>query len=151
MRLGALFLANSAEDSNGLLYVLGGGWDSRYIPAGQIPTLVGVLVARLLLDPLDCDRPHALEFRLEGVDGQQHGLIQIANFTVPRPSGRPQGWEVPLNLNIALNATLPALGEYRWAVFADNVLLGTQPFILTEQPPPGGVPRLTAAPQQPGT
>jgi hypothetical protein len=149
MRLGALFLANSAEDTNGLLYVLGGGWDRRYVPQGQPPTLVGVLVVRVLVDLLECDRPHALEFRMEGVDGQRHGLIQIANFTVARPGGYPQGWEVPLNLNIALNATLPALGEYRWAVFADNVLIGTQPFLLTGEPPPGTPALLAPAPEPP--
>jgi hypothetical protein len=147
VRLGSIFLANSAEIVNGLIYLMGGGWDTANVPPGAPIAYNGSLVVRVLADRAECGRAHLVEIRLEGEDGQLVFRVQ-SEFTPVIPEGFPVAWEVPFSLVVGVGGPLPRYGLYRFVVLVDGILLGTTPMRATEAHIPGG-PQLLL-PQPPG-
>ncbi|HVC40463.1 MAG TPA: hypothetical protein VND54_00640 [Candidatus Saccharimonadales bacterium] len=137
MRLGAILLANAAEmGSNGLIYVLGGGWDTVNVAPGNPISFNGAIIVRLLADRAECGHPHGVEIRLDGEDGEL--VFRVQNPIQPViPEGFPVAWEVPFSLVIGVGGPLPRLGLYRFSVLVDNQIMGTAPMRAVEQALPG--------------
>jgi hypothetical protein len=99
-----IFLADSAEVREGLLFILGGGW-TQVGPQGQPFAIAGLLE----VDWDEANRRHDLEFTIEDEDG---GALMVptptgdqplrigAGVEVGRPAGTPQG--TSFNVPIAL-------------------------------------------------
>ncbi len=120
------------------MYLLGGFWDTVWVPAGQSAGFRGTLLVRLLAARAECDRPHPIEIRCEGEDG---ALIFNVNLTATPtiPPGHPVARQIPLTIVAGLAGPLPRLGLYNIAVLADNALVAEIPFRAVELPagPPG--------------
>jgi hypothetical protein len=127
VRLGAILLANSAEmSSNGLLYLLGGGWDTVNVLPGNPLAFKGALVIRLLADRAECGRSHPVEVRLDGEDGELVFRVQ-SDVNPSIPPEFPMAWDIPFSLVVELGGPLPRLGLYRFSVLVDGALVGTAP------------------------
>jgi hypothetical protein len=135
VKLGWIILANYAEDTNGLLYVAGGGWDTLNVPAplegapeGVFAAIQGTLVVRILFHQTEADRQHSFAVTLVGEDGDEVGRLEGA-VRVDRTPGLPAGWDQNVNLVIPLRGVaLPRPGLYRLSVLVDDQHLGDQPF-----------------------
>jgi hypothetical protein len=138
VRLSSALLANSAEQHDGLIFMLGGGWDTRFVPQGGPLTFSGALVLRLMAHRTECGTAHQLEIRCMHEDGALAFQLGINNLTPQIPPGFPIEWEVPVAIVVELGAILPSYGKYDIAVLADNVFLGSMPFRITDQMPPAG-------------
>jgi hypothetical protein len=148
VRLGAILLANSAEmTNNGLLYLMGGGWDTLNVPPGSPITYQGSLVLRVLADRAECDRQHPVDIRLDGEDGQLVFRVQ-SEIRPVIPEGYPVGWEVPYSLVVQLGGPLPRFGLYRFTVLIDNALIAIAPIRVLEQALPGA-PRVVEVERPP--
>src|SRR5207253_5124565 len=103
MRLDWALLANAAEaPPNGLVYILGAGFDT--LIRDQYPTpLGGVIVLRLQTTRLETERPHKVEVHGSDEDGkpvlQQPIVLNLPARQVP--AEYPPGWD--LSANIVIN------------------------------------------------
>ena len=135
MKLEWMALANYAEDQGGLLYVVGGGWDTVSVqapiegaPDGVFAVIQGTLVVRLLLHTTETGLNHSLSFEIVDEDGQQ-----IANasgdFRVERNVGLPIGWDQSANFVFPLTGIpLAKPGNYTINLRVGDELLGDRPF-----------------------
>jgi len=124
-----LLLCDAADESNGKLYVLGGGWN-QLVPDQS----VNMALAVLLGVPWDqTNRKVQIAATLMTEDGQQ---VQVegqdvgvtGEFEVGRPAGLKPGSNINVPLALKFNGiTLPA-GGYRWEVQIDGTLMATAPF-----------------------
>jgi hypothetical protein len=120
-----LMLADSAQVSEGKLYILGGGWSLTGPPA---PSAIAMLVEV----PWD-QTNRRLEWRLDLVDsdgypvvvgdgqGGTNPVVAAGDFEVGRPPGMPHG--APIALPLALNfgpLPLPANGRFEWRLTLDG-------------------------------
>jgi hypothetical protein len=124
-----LLLCDAADEANGKLYVMGGGW-TTVIPDQP----VNMALALLVEVPWDqANRKFNLIAKLMTDDGEQ---VQVegedvgagGDLEVGRPAGLKPG--TPLNLPLALKfsgVSLPA-GGYRWEVHVDGTLMAKAPF-----------------------
>ena len=135
MKLEWMGLANYAEDQGGLLYIVGGGWDTINVqapiegaPEGVFAVIPGTLVIRLLLQTTETGKGHRLSFEIVDEDGQQ--LMKAdGDFRVERNVGLPIGWDQGANLVFPLTGiTLPKPGNYLINLRVDDELLGDRPF-----------------------
>jgi hypothetical protein len=141
VRVAAAFLANAAEEKGGLVYVLGGFWDTVNVPKGQPLGFRGTLVVRLLAARVECGRNHLVELRCVTEDGQQVFNLNV-NINPQIPPEYPVGWDVPITIVGGMSAPLPRVGLYNIAILADNASIGDVPFRVVELPigmatPPG--------------
>jgi hypothetical protein len=135
MKLDWLALANYAEDRGGLLYLIGGGWDTINVEApieGAPPevfaVIQGMLVIRLLLNTTETGEEHTLFFEIVDEDGQQLVNAQ-AQVRVDRNVRLPIGWDQALNLVFPLTGIpLPRPGNYTINLRVGDELLGDRPF-----------------------
>ncbi len=121
LRLDLLMLARHAEVQNGLVNLLGGGWDTLTAPRGGEATLNGSVAIRLLLDPGEVGESHELRIAIAADDGAELGDFGGA-FEVPSAA---DAWEQ--NVSIALQVTglaLPAPARYTVRLEVDSELLG---------------------------
>jgi hypothetical protein len=124
LRLDLLMLARHAEVQNGLVNLLGGGWDTLTAPPGGEATLNGSVAVRLLLDPDEAGRAHELRIVIAADDGTELGDFGGA-FEVPGS----ERWEP--NVSIALHVSglvLPAPGRYVVRLEVDGEPLGERRF-----------------------
>ena len=135
MKLDWMALANYAEDRGGLLYVVGGGWDTINVEApieGAPPevfvVIQGMLVIRLLLHTTETSKEHTLVFEIVDEDGGQ--LVRAtAQVHVERNVRVPVGWDQALNLIFPLSGIpLPNPGNYTINLRVGDELLGDRPF-----------------------
>lgn len=122
MRLDWAMLANSAQVSDGLAFVLGGGIDTINSP--QIPAAFnGAVLVRLLLHRTEVDKAHVFEVRIMDEDGNQLGQM-AGNFNIPFNKDIPVGWEHPVMfaVNIA-GLQLAKEGRYSFEILADSAHL----------------------------
>lgn len=135
MKLEWMGLANAAENRDGLLYILGGGWDTINVegpiegaPAEVFAVIQGVLVIRLLLHSTETGQTHRLSFEIVDEDGQQHLKAEI-DFRVELLRGLPIGWDQGANAVVPLTGVaLPKPGLYTINLRVDEELLGDRPF-----------------------
>src|SRR6266508_5158369 len=108
MRLEWMTLANYAEEQGGLLYMVGGGWDTINVqgpiegaPDNVFAVIQGMLVVRLLLDSTETGTLHLLTMQVVDEDGQELAKAQ-GEFRVERNVRLPIGWDQGLNLVLPL-------------------------------------------------
>src|SRR6266850_1892036 len=91
------FLADAADVAASKLYVMGGAFDTIFVPGFPATHPVLAVVLRLLLGPHDLDRKHKLDIVLLDADG--HTIASApAEFMVTKSQGLPPGWKQPFTL-----------------------------------------------------
>jgi hypothetical protein len=101
-----LLLANHAEATNGLLYVLGGAWTHHWRPPPAVgeqaqPSSISV-AAVFLVQPDEVGRQHSFLFRIEPEDGEEILRLE-GTFSIAAPADRGS---VPYRSAFAANANL---------------------------------------------
>ena len=131
MRLDWALLANAAEaPPNGLVYILGAGFDTLIRDAYPTP-FGGVIVLRLLTTRLETERPHKLEVHCSDEDGQavlpQPIVLNMPARTVPPEY--PHGWDLAASIVINIS-TVPINkpGFYSFEILIDDQQVRTLPF-----------------------
>lgn len=131
MRLDWALLANAAEaPPNGLVYILGAGFDT--LVRDQYPTpFGGVIVLRLQTTRFETERPHKVEVYCTDEDGQpvlpQPIVLNLPGRQVP--ADYPHGWD--LSASIVINLTTVAInkaGFYNFEILIDDQQVRTLPF-----------------------
>jgi hypothetical protein len=128
-------LANYAEDRGGLLYIVGGGFDTLNIqapiegaPPGVFAVMQGTLVVRILLQREELGKQHKVAFHIVDEDGQQLAKAD-GDFRSEAAPGLPLGWDQAANLIFPLTGlAIPKAGNYTINLFVDDELLGDRPF-----------------------
>jgi hypothetical protein len=131
MRLDWALLANAAEaPPNGLVYILGAGFDTLVRESYPTP-FGGVVVLRLLSTRIESERPHKVEVHCTDEDGRPV-LPQPVVLNLPArhvPSDYPHGWD--LAASIVINLTTVAIaqpGFYNFEILIDDQQVRTLPF-----------------------
>ncbi len=131
MRLDWALLANAAEaPPNGLVYILGAGFDT--LIRDQYPTpFGGVIVLRLQSTRLETERPHKVEVHCSDEDGKPVLAAPVVLNLPARqvPQDYPQGWD--LSASIVINLTTVLIerpGFYRFEILIDDHQVRTLPF-----------------------
>ena len=129
MRIDCALLCDAATVREGLLHILGAGITRAGRPAFPAPVDL-TLALRILVHPTELNRPHELEVRLQGADGEGIGGFVIG-FESDNPGGLEPGEHVSLPLPIVPppDAQLPGPGRYSFEVLIDGVHQATVPFI----------------------
>jgi hypothetical protein len=132
-------LARHAEVQDGLINVLGGGWDTLTVtdrPGGEhagVGTLNTSVVIRLLLDPSEVGASHDLRVVIVGVDGAELG--DFGGDIDAAGAVDALGWEQNVSVALQLAALpLPALGPYTVRLEVDGAVLGERQFRVQPQP-----------------
>lgn len=136
-KLDWMMLANYAEapPGGGLVYIMGGAWDTLTIgaPLENAPpnisgVLTGFLVIRVVFHLTETNREHKIEVSLVDEDGAE--LAQItADFRVDRTPGIPSGWDQGSNFVMPLQGIgLPKFGNYTFNLLVDGNHIGERPF-----------------------
>lgn len=107
-----LILADMAEVVNGKLYLMGGGWDRRFVSDFEKPIALNIAVGVLVPWTL-ANQPHTLTVRLE--DGDGHVILPQAEamLTVGRPPQSTPGQKFRAMISIAGQWKLPSPGSYQ--------------------------------------
>ncbi len=130
-------LANYAEapTQTGLLYIIGGGWDTATIgapienaPPGIVAAIVGHLVLRFGFHVTETDREHSASITIIDEDGGQAGSLE-ASFRVDRIRGLPPSWLQGVNIVIPLTGmALRKFGPYQIAISLNGNYVGSHQF-----------------------
>jgi hypothetical protein len=131
MRLDWALLANSADaPPNGLVYILGAGFDTLNRDAYPTP-FGGVVVLRVLATRIEAERPHKVEVHCVDEDGKAVLPQPIVLNLPPRhvPPDFPHGWDLAASIVINLS-TVPIAepGLYNFAILIDDQQVRTLPF-----------------------
>jgi hypothetical protein len=131
VRLDWALLANAAEaPPNGLVYILGAGFDT--LMRDQYPTpFGGVIVIRVQSTRLESERPHKVEVHCSDEDGRPVLTNPIVLNLPPRqiPTDYPHGWD--LSASIVINLTTVPIerpGFYNFEIMIDDHQVRTLPF-----------------------
>jgi hypothetical protein len=116
-----MMLADAAQEVNGKLYVLGGGWSIT----GPTPPPMAIA---LKLDVPWTDAGKLHDFRLVLVDADGHQVVAPAGdgveasgqFEVARPPGLPAGTDIDLALAVTIGPLPLAPGRYAWQLWVDG-------------------------------
>lgn len=138
MRLDWALLANSAEaPPNGLVYILGAGFDT--LLREQFPTpFGGVVVLRVLTTRLESERPHKVEVHCSDEDGKAILRQPIVLNLPPRqvPPDYPHGWDLAASIVINLTGVaIESPGHYRFEILIDDQQVRTLPFRAVKAQP----------------
>lgn len=133
-----MLLCDYAEELNGKLYVMGGGWSRNFTP-GQPSNMA--LAIKLTIPWNEANRPYDINVRLvddnhdpvrneEGKDIEIVGKVEV---------GRPPGIRPGSNLDSALALTFAGLillpGTYVWELLIDSKVLESTPFDVIDPNP----------------
>ena len=135
-----LMLSDHAEVVNGKLYMMGGGYDRRYISDIKVPVTLRTVVSVLVPWNLT-NQAHAVKLRLETEDGRTLGQEVQGNLTVGRSVQAIAGQLFRVMAVINFTLTLPQLGGYRIFATLENGESKATTFyaVSTETPArPGG-------------
>ena len=114
-----LMLSDHAEVVNGKLYMMGGGYDRRYISDIKTPVTLTTVVSVLVPWNLT-NQAHSVKLRLETEDGTMQGQEVQGNLTVGRSAQAISGQLFRVMAVINFTLTLPHLGGYRIIATLDN-------------------------------
>ena len=139
MKLHWMVLANAAEAHEGLVSLLGAGWDT--INAGGPPPegfpgvapIQGTLVVRILFHPTEAGKEYPFLLTVIGEDGQDVFKVE-GTMNVPRATDLPVGWDQGANMVINLTGVpLPQFGLYRLGIEVGAQFLGELPFRVVKR------------------
>ena len=138
MRLDWALLANAAEaPPNGLVYVLGAGFDT--LMRDQFPTpFGGVIVLRVLTTRIETERPHKIEVHCSDEDGKAI-LPQPIMLNLPArhvPADYPHGWDLAASIVINLsNVPIAQPGFFNFEILIDDQQVRSLPFRAVKAQP----------------
>jgi hypothetical protein len=131
-----ILLCDAADQVNGKLYILGGGWSLIVVPDRPTPTTVAVKLAV----PWDqTNRQMSLLCRLLDEDGNPvdlgTGEVRAeGRFEAGRPPGLKPGTPIDVPLAIPFGALAYPAGGYVFELEVDNEVVARAPFrVLAEQ------------------
>lgn len=130
-------LANYAESppEMGLLYIMGGGWDTVTIgaplegtPPGIVAVISGYLAIRMRFHVTETNREHTVGIVVLDEDGGQVASME-ATFRVDRIMGLPQSWLQGTNIVIPLTGIgLMKFGNYDISILLNGNYVGLRQF-----------------------
>lgn len=134
MQVDCALLCDAATVREGLLHILGGGVTRVNRPGFPANIAPLTLALRIVLHPTEADRPHTVEVRLQGADGEQGANFEV-QFGVAdtRHLEAGENVSVPLPLAMPPNLALPQAGRYSFEILIDGNHQKTVPFIATLQ------------------
>ena len=132
-----LMLSDHAEVVNGKLYMMGGGYDRRYISDIKSPVTLTTVVSVLVPWNLT-NQNHSVKLRLETEDGTMLGQEVQGNLTVGRSAQAISGQMFRVMAVINFTLTLPHLGGYRVFATLDNGKIKTTTFYAVSSQTPAG-------------
>ena len=117
-----MMLADAAQEVNGKLYILGGGWS---VTGPQLPPMAMALKVdvpwsaadqrhEFLLVLVDADG-HPVR-----VDGQDSDVRASGQFEVGRPPGLPAGTDIDFAFAVTVGSLPLAAGRYAWQLWIDG-------------------------------
>lgn len=137
MNIDWIMLANYAEapPNSGLIYIMGGAWDTVTVgaplegaPPEVVAVLQGYLAMRLLFHVTELGRDREFTVTVLGEDGDEVGKI-AGGFRPEKQPGLPASWDHGINLVLPLiGLPLPRFGLYTINVGVDGTHLGARPF-----------------------
>jgi len=135
VKLDWMVLANYADDRDGLLNMIGTGWDTITVgaplegaPDGVFAVAQGTLVVRLLFHQTETGQEHKFAITVLDEDGAEIGKIE-GGMRVERNKGLPAGWDQNVNIVVPLTGfPLPHPGLYTINVQVNGQFLGDRPF-----------------------
>jgi hypothetical protein len=141
VKLDWMMLANYAEIRDGLIYIMGGTWDTVNVgaplepppgapPGAQIPFAVvqGTLVARLLFHVTETGKDHTFEITVIDEDGGEVAKIE-GGMRPEKTPGLPVGWEQGFPIVLPLTGLgLPKAGLYRISLQVNGSHVGDHSF-----------------------
>jgi hypothetical protein len=135
MQVDWMVLSNAAEVHDGLVSMIGGGWDTVTAgggPDGAAAVIRGNLVLRLLLQRMEAGVEHSLQVKVVDEDGRPVHEIE-GHFEVEIAADLPEGWDQGFLASFDLTGMpLPHVGVYEIAVTVDGEFLRAIPFRVLE-------------------
>jgi hypothetical protein len=130
VRIDCALLCDAATVREGLLHILGGGVTRVNRPGYPAPLAPLTLALRILIHPTEADRPHQLDVRLQGADGQELAKVEV-QFGISNPGGTEPGEElsIALPLNMPESLIMPQAGRYSFELLIDGMHRASVPFI----------------------
>jgi uncharacterized protein DUF6941 len=119
-----MMLADAAQEVNGKLYVLGGGWS---VTGPELPPMA--LAVKLDVPWSDANVAHEFEIRLVTADGHPVRIpeegealeVQIGgNFEVGRPPGLQPGSDIDFAFTVNVGPLPLSGGRYTWQLWIDG-------------------------------
>jgi hypothetical protein len=124
------FISESADVQSGLFYVVRGGTDIWYAPAGaDFPVPIGPMsfVVRLVGDPLEVGTEQPVEFTVVDADGRPTGVAGTGTIAVaPHAIDRTRSGAALLHFRLAFSIRAP--GAYFFELFSQGQRLCQVPF-----------------------
>ncbi len=116
-----MILADSAQEVNGKLYILGGGWD---VAGSPLPSMAVAVKAEIPWTSTNKKLNWSLT--LVNEDGNlirdESGNLMGTNgqVEVGRPSGHPEGAPISWPMAVNINNLVLAAGRYEWQLEVDG-------------------------------
>lgn len=116
-----MLLADAAQEVNGKLYVLGGGWS---VTGPALPPMS--IAVKLDVPWLESERPHEFGLELVDEDGRavpagEAGTVRVeGTFEVGRPVGVPEGSDVDFAFVVNIPPFPLPPGRYAWRLSVDG-------------------------------
>jgi hypothetical protein len=119
-----MMLADAAQEVNGKLYVLGGGWS---VTGPGLPPMA--LAVKLDVPWSDANTLHEFEIRLVTADGHPVQVEDddealevriVGKFEVGRPPGLPPGSDIDFAFTVNVGPLPLASGRYAWQLWIDG-------------------------------
>ena len=123
-----MLLADAAQEVQGKLYILGGGWS---VTGPDVPPMA--LAIKLDVPWSDANASHGFELALVDTDGRAvkvddgtdgtDGTREVrigGNFEVGRPPGLPPGSDIDCAFTVNVGAIPLAGGRYAWQLWIDG-------------------------------
>jgi hypothetical protein len=124
---GFIILCDFAEELNGKLYIMGGGF-SRLFKVR--PTFDFSIAAKLLVPWVATNERHSIVLSLHDTDGnpvvqgdESHEVRVEGQVEVGRPPGLPAGTEIDLPLVWRFEDLTLAPGRFRWELKIDDLVI----------------------------
>jgi hypothetical protein len=124
-----LLLCDAAAESNGKLFVLGGGWS---LAAADTP--INMALAILVAVPWDqTNKRFTIMAKLMTEDGapvyaNAQEVVAQGQLEVGRPPGVKPGSDLNTPLAMTFNGIAVPEGGYRWELWIDDSMIATAPF-----------------------
>ena len=117
-----MLLADAAQEVNGKLYILGGGWS---VTGPDLPPMS--LAVKLDVPWSAANQAHRFEIVLVDTDGRPvggsgdgRGVRVDGSFEVGRPAGMPAGSDIDFAFAINVPPFPLAAGRYAWQLHIDG-------------------------------
>ncbi len=117
-----MMLADAAQEVNGKLYVLGGGWS---VTGPVLPPMA--LALKLDVPWSAANQPHEFQLLLVDADGHpvrvegQDGEVRAGGtFEVGRPPGLLSGTDIDFAFAVTVGSLPLAAGRYAWQLWIDG-------------------------------